>query len=711
MKQYGFFIDTSRCTGCNACVIACKQYRNIQPGPAKPIRVYQWEKGVFPDIDVRVLPIMCFHCAQPRCKDACEHGAIYKEESHGAVLVDPDKCQGDRNCFEACPYGTPQFLSDDPKEKMLKCDMCIDRLKEGNAPLCVLSCSLRALDFGPLDELREKYGDAGSYIPKDQAPCHNACPGGVNIEQYLDQTAKGEYAAALETVRDVTPFAGALGRVCTRPCEIDCFRGRFDDATSIRETKRFLADRDVQCPAARLPEKAPATGKQVAVVGGGPTGLSCAYTLARRGHAVTVFDREEEMGGMMRYGIPTYRLPREVLRREVALVEQMGVVFRNGRKIGALSELDGFDAVFVSTGAGMGMPLKVPGGESKGILTAVDFLHDVNTGKLTRLDQRVVVIGGGSVAMDAARTAVRLGAADVHLVCLESSNYKGRDPMPAQEDEVHEAREEGITIHDSHGVQSFSARDGQVCQVHCVRCLSVKDENGRFAPRYAEGDATLHLDAELVLLALGQRAPEGAYPAGLPRSENGRTAIQSAFQTTDPRIFAGGDLLTGTADIITSVASGNEAAESIDRYLRGLPVDEQRRVIPKSARPRVEKKSAASPARPAAQRRGDFQEVCKGFCEEECREQSQRCLHCGAMQPSAVIRREQPKRTIIPWDKWQAMALWAKRHPDSGEVLPDVVERLEDVLQPEQLPCFGRSRLMLKARTSEEKLFYTTDDE
>ena len=711
MKQYGFFIDTSRCTGCNACVISCKQYRNIQPGPAKPIRVYQWEKGVFPDVDVRVLPIMCFHCAEPRCMAACEHGAIYKEETHGAVLVDTEKCMGDRNCFEACPYGTPQFQSDDPGEKMLKCDMCIDRLKEGNAPLCVLSCSLRALDFGPLDELREKYGDAGSYIGVGEAPCHKACPGGVDIETYLDQSTKGDYAAALETIRNVTPFAGALGRVCTRPCEIDCFRGRFDDATSIREVKRFIADRDAQQPAAKLPEKAESNGKRVAVVGAGPTGMSCAYTLARRGYAVTVYTKDEEPGGMMRYGIPAYRLPRDVLSREVGLVKEMGVEFVTNHAVADLAELDGYDAIFVATGAGMGMPMRVPGGESAGIVTAVDFLYEVNTGKKTSLDQPTVVIGGGSVAMDAARTAIRLGAPSVHLVCLESSDYKGKDPMPAQEDEVHEAREEGVVVHDRHGVQSFTAENGNVVSVHCVRCLSVKDEDGRFNPRYAEGDATLHLDAGLVLLALGQRAPEQAYPAGLPRNEMGRVAIAGAFQSTDPRVFAGGDLLTGTADIITSVAAGNEAAESIDRFCKGLPVDENRRVIPKSARSRVEKKSAASASRPVAERKGDFNEVCSGFFEAACKEQSERCLHCGSMQPSAVIRREQPKRNIIPWDKWQAMALWAKRHPDSGEVLPDVFERPEDVLEPEQAPSFGRGKLMLKARTSEEKLFYTTDDE
>lgn len=158
MTQYGFFIDLSRCTGCNACVIACKQWHDIRPGPVKWLRVYQWEKGTFPDIDLRVLPVMCFHCENPACTQACPNGAIYKEEKYGAVLIDPAKCTGERKCWKACPYGTPQFAGEGPGLEMSKCNMCIDRLEQGLAPICVLSCSLRALEFGPMDALQEKYG-------------------------------------------------------------------------------------------------------------------------------------------------------------------------------------------------------------------------------------------------------------------------------------------------------------------------------------------------------------------------------------------------------------------------------------------------------------------------------------------------------------------------------------------------------------------------
>jgi NADPH-dependent glutamate synthase beta subunit-like oxidoreductase len=389
----------------------------------------------------------------------------------------------------------------------------------------------------------------------------------------------------------------------------------------------------------------------------------------------------------------------------------LGVQFVNGRRIGDLSQLAEYDALFVATGAGEGSSLAVPGSDSTGIRTAVDFLHDVNAGVVEAVRDEVVVIGGGSVALDAARTAVRIGAPLGHIVCLECSDFEDDEPMPGQEREVKEAREEGIVIHDKHGVQSFDVVDGAVSGVNCVQCLSVMDCDGHFAPCYVDGHATLKLSTGLVLVAAGQRPSEVALPIGLPRDVERNVAMRTSCQTREPRIFAGGDLLSGTTDVITAVAIGNETAESIHRYCQGLPVDESRRVIPGSSRPHVEKKSTPSRCRPASDRREDFDEVSLGFNDAECAEQSARCLHCGEMNPSAVIRRLQPKKNILPWDKEEAMRLWAKRHSENGEELPDVFDSVKDVLDPEDLPMYGRGKLMLKAFTSEEKLFFTTDDE
>jgi NADPH-dependent glutamate synthase beta subunit-like oxidoreductase len=438
--------------------------------------------------------------------------------------------------------------------------------------------------------------------------------------------------------------------------------------------------------------------------------LSCAYKLSRLGYQVTVFDREKEMGGMMRYGIPEYRLPRDVLDREISAIAELGVKMQKNRKIESLSELNEYDAVFLATGASEGIPLNVAGADSQGIYPAVDFLYRVNTGKTTSLDKEVVVVGGGSVALDAARTAIRLGAPKVSLVCLESSDYKDKEPMPAQQEEVIQAVEEGVIIHDKCGVHSFVSQDGAVKGVTLIECLGVKGDSGQFSPRYAcEPGQTL--TAGLVLLALGQRPSSASYPNGTPIDQEGKLDHVGHFQSKNPRIFAGGDILTGMVDIVSAVAAGNEAAISIHRFLEGDALHEERFSIPLSARPRLEKKSQSPAACPANQRCHDFKEVSPGFNPAQCTEQSERCLSCGSLVPSSLIRREMPKKNIIPWDKREAIELWSKRCPEGGEILPNVIDDLEEVLNPSEPPAIFREKLMLKASTSEDKLLYTMDDE
>jgi len=716
MTQYGFLIDLSRCTGCNACVIACKQWHQIEPGPAKFIRVYQWEKGTFPEIDLRVLPIMCFHCENPLCAEACPNGAIEKEDKYGAVLVDPQKCNGQRKCWEACPYGAPQFKSDDPTEKMLKCNMCIDRLEQGLSPICVLSCSLRALEFGPLDELMEKYDDVGpeKRPKKNDPPCRLACPARVDAEGYIDLASQGSFKEALALFRETTPFAGVLGRACAYPCEVDCLRGRFDDAVSICAVKRFVADHELETGREKATPTPKSRDEKVAVIGSGPAGLSCAFDLARLGYPVTVFEAAPLPGGLMRYGIPEYRMPARVLDNEIAYIEESGVQIQTNARINRIDDLfdqEGYRAVFTATGAWKSSRLNVPGEDATGLQYGVDFLQGVKSGEKVNPGRKVVVIGGGSVAVDAARTALRLGAEDVRIVCLECLDLLSKDRMPATEKEIEAAREEGVTIHPCLGVKTLLVKEGHISGVETLECTSVRDDDGAFNPRFNECEFPLTLEADGVIVAVGQAVDASTLPSGLTLSARGTISVNPlTLQTDDERVFAGGDAITGPVDIISAVAAGKEGAVSIDRYLRGRDLETDRRLPANSIRERVEKKSLRSPTLEAEKRKG-FREVDLGYDRDTAVEQAGRCLKCGTLMPSVVIRRETPKKQIVVWDALRALQLWQKRHPDTGESLPDVFIDVEEVIRQPEPGMIGRNKLVLKAKNSEEILFYTTDDE
>lgn len=717
MPQYGFLIDLSRCTGCNACVVACKQWHQIEPGPVKWIRVYQWEKANFPDIDLRVLPIMCFHCERPLCAEACPNNAISKESTFGAVLVDPDKCTGQRKCWDACPFGTPQFHSDAPGERMTKCNMCIDRLERGLHPICVLSCSLRALEFGPLDELVTRYCDheeANAYRQEGHAPCRLACPADVDAQGYINLVAEGRFEDALAHFRETSPFAGVLGRVCSRPCEIDCMKGRFDDAVPICALKRYAADFELET--GRKPARAlPITRKErVAVVGSGPAGLSCAYDLARLGYRVTVFEAKPFPGGLMRYGIPEYRLPKSVLENDIDYIKEVGVAIRTNTKVENLHDLfqQGYEALFIAAGAWESMRLNAPGEEAEGVIYALDFLGKVNTGQgIKTANKKVVVIGGGSVAVESARTALRLGSRDVHIVCMESLDLKSKDRMLAQDIEIQDAIDEGVIIHPCLAVTGFLTSARKVASVETVECLSVRDEDGTFNPRFKKSKLPKSIEADMVIITVGQTVNQSTVPGGMKRAESGALAINPiTLQTSDPRVFAGGDMVTGPLDIISAVSAGKEAAISIDRYLNGEELERDRRHIPPSQRRRVENKSPRPPRRPIEMRR-TFKEVEVGFNTETALDQASRCAKCGSLLPSMVVKRQDPKRQIVPWDPIRSLELWQKRHPENGDRLPDIFPEISTVLEPPDSEIIGRDKLVLKAKDVEELLFYTTDDE
>lgn len=714
MAQYGFLIDLSRCIGCHACMISCKQWHDIPPGPVKWMRVYQWEKGAFPKIDLRVLPIPCLHCEVPVCADACPNKAISKEDKYGAVLVDPEKCTGTRKCWEACPYGAPQFPGNEIGLKMSKCNMCIDRMEEGLKPICVLSCSMRALEFGPIDELMKKYGNlkrVEDTPKKDCAPCRIACPAGISAEGYIKLICDSKFKEAIELFRESTPFAGILGRVCTHPCEVDCRRGYFDDAVAIRSLKRFMADYEAKSGRKKASPVKSTKKEKVAVIGSGPAGLQCAYDLVMQGYPVTVFEAAPKSGGMMRYSIPEYRLPKKVLDNEINYITELGVELKTDTPVKKLEDVfaQGYQAAFLATGAWQSLKLGVSGEDARGVIYALDFLKQVNSGAKVILGKRVVVIGGGSVAIDAARTSLRLGAKEVHLICLECRDIASKDRMLAQDIEIEEAEEEGVTIHPCLGIRKFIIKSGNVSSVETISCVSVRDADGTFAPKFEECDSPT-IDADNVIIAIGQTVDKSMLPDKLSQTTGSTVTVDPVtLQTSDKRVFAGGDVVSGPVDIISAIASGKEAAISIDRYLRGVDLKKGRKVPSKSVKARVEIKSQRPPVLDTKKRKA-FAEVDLGFAQDIAIEQADRCLNCGTTVPSVVFMREMPKKQIVPWDFRRALELWQKRHPASGEPLPDVFKNVSDVMQPSE-QFGGRNKLVLKPKTVEELMIYTTDDE
>jgi DMSO reductase iron-sulfur subunit len=713
MTQYGFFIDLSRCTGCNACLIACKQWHDIPPGPVKWMRVYQWEKGSFPDIDLCVLPIMCFHCKNPVCAESCPNKAIYKEDKYGAVLVDTTKCKGERKCWEACPSGAPQFEGDDPGLKMSKCTMCIDRLEQGLKPICVLSCSLRALEFGPIEELNEKYGNYRHFDPSlnDYAPCRISCPAGVSPEDYIKLIAQGKSKEAIDSFRESTPFAGVLGRVCTHPCESDCRRGKFDDSISICSLKRFMGDDEIKKGREKAIPVQLNKKKEVAVIGSGPAGLSCAYDLVKKGYHVSVFEAASKSGGLLRYGIPAYRLPKDILDNEISYIQELGVEIKTNTQVKRLEDLtnQGYKAVFMANGAWQSQKMNIPGEDVAGIIYAMDFLRQLNSNMKVEIGNRVTVIGGGSVAIDAARSAIRLGATEVHLICLECRDFTSRDRILAQEWEVEEAEEEGVIIHPCLGISKFITVDGQITSLETIECISVYDNSGKFAPSFKE-NGTSALEADTVIIAIGQSVNRSVLSDKLKYNSDGTIAIDPiTMQTSIKGVFAGGDAAGGPANIISAIATGKAAAISIERYLNRADLSLGRSPLSTTEILRSGFKSKRPPAIEAHKRKS-FIEVHPGYDGETAIEQASRCMECGTTIPSVVIKSVDPKIQVVPWDSNRALELWQKRQPESDESLPDVFSNISDVTQPPSAIMF-RNKLVLKAKDSQELMSRTMDDE
>lgn len=434
-------------------------------------------------------------------------------------------------------------------------------------------------------------------------PCRSACPVGTHAGGYVALIARGKYREAYQLARRPNPFASICGRICAHPCEAACRRQHIDEPISIRALKRFVTEGfgvesetsfdDILATVER-PRPAIADGRPVAIVGAGPAGLACAHDLALMGHRPVVFDAAPEAGGMMRLGIPEYRLPRDLIRREVEFIEHLGVEIRLGVEIGTDVTFAGlradYDAVFLAPGCRRGRSLKLPGMDLDGVLTAVDFLVDANLGLPAKIGDDVVVVGGGNVAFDVARTARRFGGTSmpdephhnllfdtamtaarmpgkkVTLVSLES-----RDEMPADAEEIEESWREGISLHHRRGPQAVLGVDGRVRALETVDCTRVFDDQGRFAPEFAAGSEK-EIVCDTVIFAIGQIADLDFLgdDHGLEITPRNTVAVdRDTLATSRPGVWAGGDVAFGPRIVIEAVADGRRAARSIDSYLTG----------------------------------------------------------------------------------------------------------------------------------------------
>jgi len=467
-------------------------------------------------------------------------------------------------------------------------------------------------------------------------PCRAACPVHTDIRGYLEAIAGGRYSEALATIREVLPFAGVCGRVCHHPCERECRRNDVDAAPHIRNLKRFVAEYDYPEP----PEIEPPVQdkEKVAVIGAGPSGLTAALDLAKLGYKPTVFEKHPVAGGMLATGIPSYRLPREVLQKDIDYILAHGIELKTEVEVGkdiTIEKLreDGYKAIIVAVGLSKSVSLPIPGAEAEGVHLTVPFLREVAFGRKPQIGKDVVIIGGGNVAVDVARCALRLGAERVRMVCLENE-----EEQPAWPWEIEEAEEEGIeTIH-RRGPKRIVEENGKVKGIEFKKVTRVFDEQGRFSPEYDESDV-LALECDTVIFSIGQRSDNDfAEGSDIRFTDRGRLVFDNETAQTSARdIFACGEVVTGPGAAVQAVANGHRVAKAVAQYLQGKPIElsedepptigklEERIIkeIPKAERVEI-------PMAPPEERKKNFDQVELGLSEENALYEARRCMNCGA---------------------------------------------------------------------------------
>ena len=574
--------------------------------------------------------------------------------SGGMVVMDEDTCMvdvaryflsftQDESCGKCvmCRLGTKQMLDIlenicNGRGRLEDIDLLLEiseAVKAGSlcglgqtAPNPVLT-TIRYFRHEYEEHIKKHYCRAAVCSGLVSAPCSHICPAGIDVPRYIRFIAAGKPAEALAVIREKIPFPAVCGLVCFHPCEAKCRRGQLDEAIAIRMLKRYAAAHDNGEWKQNI-KLAPDTGKKVAVIGSGPAGLTAAYYLARLGHSITVFEALPEAGGMMRAGIPDYRLPKDILRAEIKEIEDIGVEIRTNSKVASIDGLfkDGYDAIFLGLGAHQGIKIGVEGENNSRVIECVEFLREVSLGNKVELGNRVGVIGGGNAAIDSARTALRLGAKEVAIVYRRT-----QAEMPANLEEVEEALAEGVQICFLAAPSRIISGDNRL-ELECIRMeLGAMDASGRRRPEPIKGsEFTMNFDT--IIAAIGQQA-EVPYQFGLPIGRGNVIEVDpDTLATNREGVFAGGDVVSGPASVIEAIAAGRQGAISIDKCLGGAGVIDEVLVPPEEVVTPLgeaeEKRRVKMPDLPLEERIGGFSQVELGYSDEMAIEEAERCLRC-----------------------------------------------------------------------------------
>ena len=550
------------------------------------------------------------------------------------------------------------YVAESDGEKCVACGKCVETCPAGAVRLGQKLCTKEGPIQYPRHELpddtrwgedhwNKNYRNENGCIqtwPTGTAPCKVACPAHIAIQGYIKMAGDGRYQDALKLIKKDNPFPAVCGSICRKYCEDACTRGTVDQALSIDEIKKFIAEQDMKAEHRYIPPMNSCTrdkfDQKVAIIGAGPAGMSCAYFLAIEGYSPVVFDKEDAPGGMLMNGIPNFRVDKAVVKSEIDVLREMGVEFRCGVEVGkdiTIQQLreEGFQAFYVAVGLQKALKLNIEGEELEGVVAGLDLLRGVNKGSITALEGDTVVIGGGNAAIDVARTALRLGKGSVNIYCLEKD-----EEMPTVAEEKNSGLSDGVVINNSWAPKRILGEGGKVTGIELMRCVSVRDAQGKFAPVYDESE-TITVPCSNVLVAIGQRSDYGAVLSGTAaETADGRLVDHDklTFQTAEPDIFVGGDCATGPMYTIDAIASGREGAVSIHRFVnvgQTLTIHRNTREFKELDKSKVvlPAESVRKPARnePAIDKAKTLT-MCDDrvtFTEEQIKSEASRCLSCG----------------------------------------------------------------------------------